>query len=166
MYLCEVDDLFLIPTAEVPVTNIYKNEILAGENLPIRLTAYSACFRREAGSYGKETRGIPAGPPVQQGRNGQVRRPEDLVRRTRIAAHERRGRSSGARAVITASSNSAPAISASPLRSAMTSRSGHRRMKNTSRYRRLQQFRGRFRHGAPASGSGGRRANRSNLYTR
>ncbi len=58
MYLCEEDDLFLIPTAEVPVTNIYKDEILKGEDLPIYLTSYTACFRREAGSYGKDTRGL------------------------------------------------------------------------------------------------------------
>jgi len=58
MYHCEVDDLFLIPTAEVPVTNIFKNEILKNDELPIYFTAYSACFRREAGSYGKDTRGF------------------------------------------------------------------------------------------------------------
>jgi len=58
MYYCGVDDLFLIPTAEVPVTNIFKNEILRGEDLPVYYTAYSACFRREAGSYGKDTRGF------------------------------------------------------------------------------------------------------------
>jgi seryl-tRNA synthetase len=58
MYYCGVDDLFLIPTAEVPVTNIYKDEILQNSDLPIYHTAYSACFRREAGSYGKDTRGF------------------------------------------------------------------------------------------------------------
>ncbi len=58
MYHCGVDDLFLIPTAEVPVTNIFQNEILNGDDLPVNFTAYSACFRREAGSYGKDTRGF------------------------------------------------------------------------------------------------------------
>lgn len=58
MYHCDEDDLFLIPTAEVPVTNIYRDEILNGEDLPIYYTAYSACFRREAGSAGKDTRGL------------------------------------------------------------------------------------------------------------
>lgn len=58
MYYVGTDDLFLIPTAEVPVTNIYKNEILGFDRLPIYHTAYSACFRREAGSYGKDTRGF------------------------------------------------------------------------------------------------------------
>ena len=58
MYLAEKDDLFLIPTAEVPVTNLHRDEMLDGGQLPIKYTAYSACFRREAGSYGKETRGF------------------------------------------------------------------------------------------------------------
>ena len=58
MYLCEKDDLFLIPTAEVPLTNLYRETILDGARLPVKLTAWSACFRREAGSYGQETRGL------------------------------------------------------------------------------------------------------------
>jgi len=58
MYLCNEDDIFLIPTSEVPVTNIHRDEILKEKNLPIKYTAYSACFRREAGSYGKDTRGL------------------------------------------------------------------------------------------------------------
>lgn len=58
MYLIEEDDLFLNPTAEVPVTNIHREEILEENQLPINYVAYTACFRREAGSYGKDTRGI------------------------------------------------------------------------------------------------------------
>ncbi len=58
MYLCEKDDLFLIPTAEVPVTNLHREENLKEEDLPICYTAYTACFRREAGAYGKDTRGM------------------------------------------------------------------------------------------------------------
>ncbi|MFH1189826.1 MAG: serine--tRNA ligase [Candidatus Omnitrophota bacterium] len=58
MYKLNEDDLFLIPTAEVPVTNIHSGDILDEEKLPIRYTAYSACFRREAGSYGKDTKGL------------------------------------------------------------------------------------------------------------
>ena len=58
MYRCEVDDFFLIPTAEVPVTNIFADEIIEGWRLPIYYTAYTPCFRREAGSYGRETRGL------------------------------------------------------------------------------------------------------------
>ncbi|MFQ6676870.1 MAG: serine--tRNA ligase [Fidelibacterota bacterium] len=58
MYFVENDELYLIPTAEVPVTNIHKDEILDEQDLPKFYAAYSACFRREAGSYGKETRGL------------------------------------------------------------------------------------------------------------
>jgi len=58
MYRCEVDDLFLNPTAEVPVTNIHREEILDAGDLPLYYTAYTACFRREAGSYGRDTRGL------------------------------------------------------------------------------------------------------------
>ncbi len=58
MYNTEQDDFFLIPTAEVPVTNFYRGEILSAYDLPKYLTAYTACFRREAGSYGKDTRGL------------------------------------------------------------------------------------------------------------
>ncbi len=58
MYHATADDLYLIPTAEVPVTNIYRDVILKESELPIMNTAYSACFRREAGSYGKDVRGL------------------------------------------------------------------------------------------------------------
>jgi len=58
MYKISQDELFLIPTAEVPVTNIHQNEILPESDLPLCYCAYSACFRREAGSYGKDTRGF------------------------------------------------------------------------------------------------------------
>lgn len=58
MYHATLDNLYLIPTAEVPVTNIYRDVILSEQELPIKNTAYSACFRREAGSYGKDVRGL------------------------------------------------------------------------------------------------------------
>jgi len=58
MYRCEEDDLFLIPTAEVPLTNMHRDEIFKAEDLPRYYCAYTACFRREAGSYGKDTRGL------------------------------------------------------------------------------------------------------------
>lgn len=58
MYHCNLDNLYLIPTAEVPVTNIFRDEILEESQLPIKRCAYSACFRREAGSYGKDVRGL------------------------------------------------------------------------------------------------------------
>ncbi|MDR0983297.1 MAG: serine--tRNA ligase [Culturomica sp.] len=58
MYYVNEDKLYLVPTAEVPVTNIYRDMILEGEQLPIKNTAYTPCFRREAGSYGKDVRGL------------------------------------------------------------------------------------------------------------
>lgn len=58
MYHAQTDDLYLIPTAEIPVTNIYRDVILDEKELPIKRCAYSACFRREAGSYGKDVRGL------------------------------------------------------------------------------------------------------------
>ncbi len=58
MYHVTVDNLYLIPTAEVPITNIYRNVILKNEDLPVMNVAYSQCFRREAGSYGKDVRGL------------------------------------------------------------------------------------------------------------
>ena len=57
-FKCAEDDLWLSPTAEVPITNLYREEILAAENLPIYHCAYTPCFRREAGSYGRDTRGL------------------------------------------------------------------------------------------------------------
>ncbi len=58
MYQCQLDNLYLIPTAEVPVTNIYRDVIIPEDQLPKKNCAYSACFRREAGSYGKDVRGL------------------------------------------------------------------------------------------------------------
>ena len=58
LFRLEGTDYFLIPTAEVPVTNIHRGEILRGADLPICYTAYTPCFRKEAGSYGKDTRGL------------------------------------------------------------------------------------------------------------
>ena len=58
MYHCQLDNLYLIPTAEVPVTHLYRDVIIPADKLPIKNCAYSACFRREAGSYGKDVRGL------------------------------------------------------------------------------------------------------------
>ncbi len=58
MYFCQLDKLYLIPTAEVPVTNLYRDVIIPEDKLPVMNCAYSACFRREAGSYGKDVRGL------------------------------------------------------------------------------------------------------------
>ena len=58
MYHAQIDDLYLIPTAEVPLTNIYRDSILKSTDLPQRITGHTPCFRREAGSYGKDVRGL------------------------------------------------------------------------------------------------------------
>jgi len=58
MYHCEVDDFYLIPTGEVPITNIYRDTIVDRKDFPIKMTGYTPCFRREAGSYGKDVRGL------------------------------------------------------------------------------------------------------------
>ncbi len=58
MYHATVDNFYMIPTAEVPVTNIYRDVIVAEKDLPVKMTAYTPCFRREAGSYGKDVRGL------------------------------------------------------------------------------------------------------------
>ena len=58
MYYMPADDLYMIPTSEIPITNIYRDEIINNTDLPIKMTGYSPCFRREAGSYGKDVRGL------------------------------------------------------------------------------------------------------------
>jgi seryl-tRNA synthetase len=58
MYHVQLDNLYLIPTAEVPITNLYRNDIIAEADLPIRNCGYTPCFRREAGSYGKDVKGL------------------------------------------------------------------------------------------------------------
>ena len=77
MYHCEVDDLYLIPTAEVPVTNIYRDVILSEDELPKKNCAYSACFRREAGSYGKDVRGLNRLHQFDKVEIVRIERPED-----------------------------------------------------------------------------------------
>jgi seryl-tRNA synthetase len=76
MYLCNIDKLYLIPTAEVPVTNIYRDLILKNSDFPVKNVAYSACFRREAGSYGKDVRGLNRLHQFDKVEIVQVARPE------------------------------------------------------------------------------------------
>ena len=77
MYHCEVDNLYLIPTAEVPVTNIYRDVILPEDKLPMKNCAYSACFRREAGSYGKDVRGLNRLHQFDKVEIVRIEKPED-----------------------------------------------------------------------------------------
>lgn len=80
MYHCQVDDLYLIPTAEVPVTNLYRDVILKEEELPILNTGYTPCFRREAGSYGKDVRGLNRLHQFDKVEIVQIAKPSDSYR--------------------------------------------------------------------------------------
>lgn len=77
MYHCQLDNLYLIPTAEVPVTNLYRDVILDAKDMPVKNTAYSACFRREAGSYGKDVRGLNRLHQFDKVEIVQIATPED-----------------------------------------------------------------------------------------
>ena len=80
MYHAEVDDFYMVPTAEVPVTNIFRDVILAENEIPQRLTAYTPCFRREAGSYGKDVRGLNRLHQFDKVEIVRVEKPEDSYR--------------------------------------------------------------------------------------
>ena len=77
MYVVTLDNLYLIPTAEVPVTNLYRDVIIADDKLPVKNCAYSACFRREAGSYGKDVRGLNRLHQFDKVEIVRIERPED-----------------------------------------------------------------------------------------
>ena len=77
MYHANVDDFYMVPTAEVPVTNIFRDVILAQDEIPQRLTAYTPCFRREAGSYGKDVRGLNRLHQFDKVEIVRVEKPED-----------------------------------------------------------------------------------------
>lgn len=77
MYVVTLDNLYLIPTAEVPVTNLYRDVIIPADKLPIKNCAYSACFRREAGSYGKDVRGLNRLHQFDKVEIVRIERPED-----------------------------------------------------------------------------------------
>ncbi len=81
-------DLWLIPTAEVPVTNLYRDEVLEGARLPISLTAYTPCFRSEAGSYGKDVRGIIRQHQFQKVEMVKFARPEDSYEQLEKLTHD------------------------------------------------------------------------------
>ena len=95
LYTVPADGLFLIPTAEVPVTNIHRDDILEAAALPVAYVAWTPCFRREAGAAGKDTRGLHSGPPVRQGRAG-ARGPARRAPRREHELHHRAGRGGAA----------------------------------------------------------------------
>lgn len=77
MYHANLDDFYMVPTAEVPVTNIYRDEILSENDFPVKMTAYTPCFRREAGSYGKDVRGLNRLHQFDKVEIVRVEKPED-----------------------------------------------------------------------------------------
>ena len=77
MYYCEKDDLYLIPTAEVPVTNVYRGAILSRDQLPVKMTGYTPCFRREAGSYGSDVKGLNRVHQFDKVEIVQIRHPDE-----------------------------------------------------------------------------------------
>jgi len=79
IYKCAEDDLYMIPTAEVSVTNIHRDEILSEKDLPIKYVSYSACFRREAGSYGKDTKGLIRNHQFNKVEMVKFTKPEDSM---------------------------------------------------------------------------------------
>jgi len=88
MYYCGLDDFYLVPTAEVPLTNIYRDEILQNTDLPQKITAYTPCFRREAGSYGKDVRGLNRLHQFDKVEIVRIERPEDsYVALDQMVAH-------------------------------------------------------------------------------
>lgn len=80
MYYAALDDFYLVPTAEVPVTNIFRDEILSCDEFPKKLTAYTPCFRREAGSYGKDVRGLNRLHQFDKVEIVRIEKPEDSYR--------------------------------------------------------------------------------------
>ena len=87
MYHVGVDDLYLIPTAEVPVTNLYRDVILKEEDFPIKHSAYTPCFRREAGSYGKDVRGLNRVHQFDKVELVRIEKPEDIKPAWQAALH-------------------------------------------------------------------------------
>ena len=79
MYHMQDDDLYMIPTAEVPLTNIYRDTLLQGSDLPVKLCGYTPCFRREAGSYGKDVRGLNRLHQFDKVEIVQIERPENSI---------------------------------------------------------------------------------------
>ena len=80
MYYIEKDDLYLIPTAEVPLTNIYRDVILEEKDFPIKLTGHTPCWRREAGAYGKDVRGLNRVHQFDKIEIVEIQHPEQILR--------------------------------------------------------------------------------------
>ncbi len=118
------DDLFLIPTAEVPVTNLHRDEILDGASCPIAYVAWTPCFRREAGAHGKDTRGLIRVHQFDKVELVRFCRPEDSRRGARADDRARRDECCSGSRFRTGWSSWRPATSGSPARAPSISRSG------------------------------------------
>ena len=113
-----------IPTAEVPVTNLHRDEILDGEKLPLRYTAYTPCFRSEAGAAGRDTRGMIRQHQFDKVELVQFTRPEDSADALELLTAHAEDAAAAPRAALPRRARSRPATSASPPRRPTTSRSG------------------------------------------
>ena len=151
------NDHWLIPTAEVPVTNLYRDEILDEARLPILLTAYTPCFRAEAGAAGKDTRGIIRQHQFQKVELVKFTRPEESDAGARAADSRRGGDSRSAGACPTGGFCCAPATLASPPPRPSISRSGFPASSSTGRFRPARTSR-LFRRGGRTSATVRRQA--------
>ena len=139
-----------MPTAEVPLTNLYRGEILDGRTLPLRYTAYTPCFRSEAGLVRRRRARPDPAAPVRQGRADDLRRARPELRRARAADVERRARAPASRAALSDDAALHGRLWASRRRRRTTSRSGCRARRCIARFRPAATPR-RFRRGAPTS---------------
>ncbi len=135
-YNIERDDLWCIPTAEVPLTSIYAGEVIDAEQLPLKMMAYTPCYRREAGSAGRDTRGMLRAHEFDKVEILAVARPEQAPRPAGRDDRSRRGVDRSGSAFRTGSSRSAPATWARAITAASTSRSTRRAATPGSRSRR------------------------------
>ena len=126
MYVVTRDDLYLVPTAEVPVTNLHRDEILEASDLPIRYAAYSPCFRREAGAAGKDTRGILRVHQFDKVEMVLFEKPDDSPDGARVDDRARRDPPPAPRAGVSRAADEHRARWASSRRRSTTSRSGRR----------------------------------------
>ena len=146
-------DLYLIPTAEVPVTNLYRGEILDGRELPLKYTAYTPCFRSEAGSYGADVRGLIRQHQFDKVELVKFATPETSYDELESLTANAEKRAAAARPAVSHGACCAPATWASPRRRPTTSKSGCRARRRIARSRRARTAR-RSRRGARTSSIG------------
>ena len=158
-------DLWLIPTAEVPVTNLYRDEVLDGARLPVSLTAYTPCFRSEAGSYGKDVRGIIRQHQFQKVELVKFTRPEDSYEQLEKLTHDAEEVLQKLGLALSRRRCCAPATWVSPRPRLTTLKYGCRGSSCFARFPRAR-ISNRFRRGAPTSAIVLRARTRPNSCTR